>query len=227
MLSTFRLLEYFKRFPVFTLNQFSLKTGHAKTYAKVFLHRLVKKGLVYRIERGKYTVYDTPLIIASHIVQPSYLTLWTALSFYGLTTQLPRDIFVACKSQKKAVIFQDTRIRFISAKPDGFTKVLYQGVQIFIAEKEKLLVDILNTGLVPSSELEELVSEIDMQKMVTYLLKIGNKSLMKRVGFLLEQYGRRAPELLKKIDANYVPLLQTMKRKGKKDKTWKIIDNRP
>lgn len=227
MFSTFRVLEYFKRFPVFTLNQFSLKTGHAKAYAKVFLHRLVKKGFVYRIERGKYTVYDAPLLVASHIVQPSYLTLWTALSFYGLTTQLPRDIFVACRAQKKAVVFQDTRIRFVSAQPDGFTKVQYQGVQIFMAEREKLLVDILNTGLVPSSELEELVHEINIKKMVAYLLKTGNKSLMKRVGFLLEQYGRKAPKLLKQKDANYVPLLKTMKRKGKKNTTWRIIDNRP
>lgn len=230
MLSTFHLLEYFKRFPVFTLNQFSLKTGHAKNYAKVFLHRLVKKRLVYRIERGKYTLYDEPLLIASHIVQPSYLTLWTALSFYGLTTQLPNDIFVACKAQKKKVVFQNTKIHFVPAQPDGFTKVQYQGVQIFMAEKEKLLVDILNTGLVPPAELEELIPEIDIQKMTAYLLKTNNKSLMKRVGFLLENFGRKAPELFKPRDANYLLLFPTLKRKvkrGKINKTWKIIDNRP
>lgn len=226
MLSTLQLVERLKAKPLFTLNQFCLLTGHPRKYAAVLLHRLAKRGILFRIERGKYTAHDDPLLFSSHIVQPSYLSLWTALSFHGLTTQLPRDVFVAAKSRPRKLKFRETTIAFIRAEPWGFQKRGYRGMDIFVAEPEKLLIDILATGIVPFSEMEELLAGIDAEKAVAYALRTGNRSLMKRVGFLLEERGYAADKLLSYLDRNLVALVKGGKRKGHVNPKWRLLDNR-
>lgn len=226
MLSAFQLIKKLETKPLFTLNQLSLITNYKKSYLKVLVNRLVKKKILFKIERGKYTVYSDPLIFSSHIVQPSYLTLWTALRFYDLTTQLPREIFVAYKRRKKTINFQKTKINFVCLAPWGFGKKNYQGLEIFVAEKEKLFLDILAAGITPWSEIDELMEKIDDKKLIEYALKTKNKSLIKRAGFILEEYGCRADKLGKFVDNNYVYLVKKGRKRGKKNKKWKIIDNR-
>lgn len=226
MLSSLQLVERLRTKPLFTLNQLSLITGHRKSYAKVLAGRLVKKGVIFRVERGKYTAHEDPMLFSSHIVQPSYLTLWTALSFYGLTTQLPREIFVASRVRKWPLRFGDTRINFIRLEPWGFLKMPYRGMEIFVAEKEKLLLDIIATNLVPVAETGELIEEADTQKVMEYSLRTGNRSLIKRVGFLLEEHGIGAENLRKMGDNNYILLIKRGKKKGKRNRRWKLTDNR-
>ncbi len=226
MLSALQLIKKLKTKPVFTLNQLSLITNYKKSYLKVLASRLVKKKIFFKIERGKYTVHNDPLLFSSHIVQPSYLTLWTALRFYDLTTQLPREIFVAYKRRKKTIIFKKTKINFVCLNPWGFGKKNYLGMDIFVAEKEKLFLDILTAGIVPWSEIDELMEKIDDKKLIEYSLKTKNKSLIKRAGFILEEYGCQTDKLKGFIDSNYVYLIKKGRKKGRKNRKWRIIDNR-
>lgn len=226
MLSTLKLLEKLREKPLFTLNQLSLITRYKKSYLKVLVNRLAKKKIIFRLEKGKFTVHEDPLIFSSHIIQPSYLTLWTALSFYGLTAQLPLEIYVASMKKKKPISFNKIKINFIKLELWGFQKKNYQGIEIFIAEKEKLLIDIISTNIVALSEIDELIKEIDKKRMIEYSLRTKNKSLIKRIGFLLEKYDINTEKLINLIDNNYILLTKKGKRKGKKNKKWKIIDNR-
>ena len=66
-MKTIELLQKLRAMPVFTVNDLSRILGKSDKYVKVVAYRLCKQGLVKRIERGKYTVYDDAVEIASYI----------------------------------------------------------------------------------------------------------------------------------------------------------------
>ena len=66
---------------------------------------------------------------------------------------------------------------------------------------------------------------INFNLLEDYLIKIGNKALSKRFGFLLDKIGVDTKKLKRLIDYKYVPLECSIKPKGKKDKKWRIIEN--
>jgi len=55
-------LELAGREPVITARQVASILGNQR-YSKVYLHRLVKRGLIRRLKRGFYTVYDDPVVV--------------------------------------------------------------------------------------------------------------------------------------------------------------------
>jgi len=72
-----------------------LKVTRRKAYEAAA--RLEGRGLVRRVERGKYVVmgYEparilaNPFFVASHAVRPSYVSFWSALSHYGSPSRRP------------------------------------------------------------------------------------------------------------------------------------------
>lgn len=224
-----RLLETLKSYPMFTLNEFVRITGKDAPYTRLLLHRLRKENLIYQIERGKYTLHDDPLIFASYLQLPSYISFWTALRFYNFTEQLPKEITLASPRPKNEILFQGTKIRFIKMKHFfGYRKEIYRGFEIFIAEKEKAVIDSLLEPVVPIDEVLNAIKskELDEKVLIDHAISTNNKSLIKRLGYLMELSGHKADELLDQIDSNYIPLDSNFSKKGERDRRWKIIINR-
>ncbi len=197
------------------------------------LSRMVKKGLLVRLEKGRYIssqeleerdIYE----MACYIVEPSYLSLWSGLHHYGYTTQVPRDICLMVATPRSSLIVQNQPIRFVKTKHFfGYKK---EG-RCVIAETEKLFLDCL---LFPEYAgglgeiLDALASaELDSGKIVDYALKIGNRSLNSRLGHLLQTTGKDfdSKRLKEHISKNYVLLVPSAKYRGKRIKEWNIIDN--
>jgi len=224
-----KLLKTLKTYPLFTFNDFIRIIRKNREYASTLLYRLRKEDLIYKIERGKYTLHDDPLIFASYIQIPSYISFWTASRFYDFTEQLPRDITIASAKPKREINFLGTKIKFIKMKNFfGYKKERYMNFNIFIAEKEKVVIDCLLTKSVPLDEVVKAIKtkELSINKLVKYAIKIKNKALIKRLGYLLEKSGYECRRLEKYTDINYIPLDPAFKVKGKKNKNWKIIVNR-
>lgn len=224
------LLEKMRKEPVFgpkLLRSFGI------TYANLYLHRLAKQGLIKRIERDAYTVYSDPFLIASRIVWPSYLSCWAALAFYHLTEQVPFSLCVVAPYYKKQIVFERTPITFISSQQKfffGYGKVKYQGFEIFIADKEKALIDGALFKKVSFSELRDILAghmrEMDIRKFQHYLKRTENKSLIKRFGWLFDSLGKDIHAGLKKYIGNvYIPLDYAKKKTGTKNKKWMVIEN--
>jgi len=223
---TIRMLE---KQPIFTFNEFARMSGSSRAYARTSVSRLKKKVLIYQIERGKYTAFDDPMVFASRIVVPSYISFWTAIRFYGLTEQLPRDIMIASPRPKKDVEFKGTRIRFFkSGEIWGYGKQRYGGFDIFVAEKEKCIIDSLLLKNVPFDEIAKAVEsgELDGDVLADYAIKVGNKALAKRLGCLMEAFGMETGKMADHIDGNYVLLDWNGPKKGGRDRKWKVIVNR-
>jgi len=225
-IETIKMLE---KCPIFTFNEFVRMTGSSQAYARTCLYRLKKKGLILQVERGKYTAFDDPMIFSSRIVVPSYISFWTAIRFYNLTEQLPRDIMLASPKSRKALEFKGTKIRFFrTSNIWGYGKQRYRDFDIFVAEKEKCIIDSLVLRNVPFDEIAKAIEtgELDRNVLAEYAKKAGNKAVIKRLGYLMEAFGMDAGGLEERIDSNYVLLDWNGPKTGKKDRKWKIIVNR-
>jgi predicted transcriptional regulator of viral defense system len=221
-MNTILLLKQLDLYPIFTEKEVLKITKTTKKYARTLLSRLLKKGYIYRIERGKYSLYDDPLIFASHLAKPAYLSLWTALRYHNLTQQQPQNIFVMVKSAKRKITLPNAIINFIVTKQFwGYKTERYRDFDIFMAEPEKVIIDCLLARLPIEYVSEAIELHQNSQKLAEYATKTKNSSLIKRLGYLLEKYKQNSYGL-KPVDYNYIPLNYT-KRKGKKDKRWRLI----
>ncbi len=227
---TLETLEKMRKQIVFTPRLLQMRSSR---YANLYLHRLKKKRLIERIEKNLYTVFKDPFLIASRIVWPSYLSCWTGLKFHNLTEQVPYTLFVVVPYYKRQILFQYTPIIFIAAKSRnffGYEKINCQGFEIFVADKEKSIIDSALFKKASFSELKEIieshVKELDLKKFIRYLKRIQNKSLIKRFGYLFDSLGKDFyPALKKYIDRVFIPLDYAKKKSGAKNKKWMIIEN--
>lgn len=228
------ILKELEKKPLFGIEHVMRITGKDREYSRLIVHRLEDKNLITRIEKGKYTTQDDPLVFATRLIRPSYFSLWTGLRYYDLTEQLPQTYCIMAPRNKKNIKLDSTELRFTKTKHMfGFHKVKHKGFEISIADKEKLLLDCLYSHKIMPNDLIELVKAIEFNKLLRFLKKIGSSSLVKRTGFLLDNYnskiGEKETNKLKDLtrnDYNYILLDTNLSEKGEKIKEWKIIDNR-
>ena len=206
-------LEFVGRMPVFTTKQVAAAIGDMN-YSKVSLSKLVNKGSIRRLKRGYYTVHDDPVIYASHIYHPSYISLWYAFQHYGTTTQLPVKIEVMARRNESV-----EKIELIKTKALwGYKPVNYNGHKIFMADLEKAIIDAIDTERVPVDEVRNAIKTCDIAKLEKYALKMPS-STIKKVGFVAETAGHVLEKLFKRIngDRNYARYYA-----AEKGNRWKV-----
>ncbi len=187
-MTNLRLIKELGRYPAFTVKQVAGISGKGMDYTYLMVYRLKKSGLIHEIEKGKYTTESDPFKMASWIVWPSYISCWAALNFYGLTEQQPFTIHVVTTVKRKVKIlsFGGARIEFLTFKRErflGFVRRRYGDSYLFIAEKEKALVDAVAANKMSVEEAAEIVSrnrrKLSVRKVFHYgvLVKGLNKKL--------------------------------------------------
>jgi predicted transcriptional regulator of viral defense system len=193
------LLDRLERggFVVFTTSDARRLLGVGRGDAHRVLSRMVAKGLLVRLERGKYVsaasargldVYE----VAPRLVAPGYLSLWTGLHLHGLTTQVPRTVFVVVTSPRRGLEVLGSPVRFVSVRPRLFFGYGSRGGRV-VAEVEKLLLDCL---VFPQhcGGWEEVVASfanarLDPDRVVDHALMAGMPTLCSRLGYTLERLG--------------------------------------
>lgn len=169
--------------------------------------RWTKKGLLIRLRQGYYTFPeyrskpDFALYFAGRIYRPSYISLHTALSFYGIIPEAVIQI-TSVTSLKTANFTNDFgEYSYKSVREDlmfGYDlKPIADGRTLQLAKPEKALLDLLylypfyNT----QQELEDLrldddfmQDEFDKNRMEEYVLQFKNKMLETRVKLLIKAY---------------------------------------
>ncbi len=180
------LLDY----PVFTVKDLASLLNKKIDYAYLQAYRWKKEKLIHEIEKGKYTSEKDPFLISSWIVWPSYISGWAALHYYHLTEQLPFTIQVMTtrRRNKRTINYGNAKLEFSTVKPYffcGFQKVVYQQHEIFIAEKEKALVDALATKRMSLAESIEIIKNnkrnLSRKKLFIYAKQVrGLESKLKR-----------------------------------------------
>ncbi len=226
---------------LFTIREISILLKCTRSKAYNIVKNLNKKRLVQKIGNGKYLLSFLSktadiLEVAPKIIWPSYISFWTALSYYKFTEQLPLTIYLCTTKSRKTFNFENSRIEFIKLSPKRFFGYTKAGKMI-IAEKEKALLDsLLFTRYAGGiGEVFKCLStgwnELDKSTIVDYALKFNNKTLLRRLGYLIE-YGelRIEKELISKLQKNigkgYALLEPYLTKKGRLNKRWGLIINK-
>lgn len=169
--------------------------------------RWVKKGLLVRLRQGYYTFPeyknkpDFTLFFANRIYRPSYISLHTALAFYGI---IPEAVVqITSVTTLKTANFQNEfgEYDYKSIREElmfGYDfKTIANGQSIKLARPEKALLDLLYLYPFYNSEkeMEELrldedflQDELNLQRLENYLSGFKNKALKKRVRLLKSSY---------------------------------------
>jgi predicted transcriptional regulator of viral defense system len=229
------LLARLETHAVFDIDTLASEANLGSPSARLRALRLERRGLIQRVARNTYTVHRNPLILASRMTWPSYISLWYALNHHGLTLQVPQGIAVFTTRQtfRKQVVFHGVRISFskISSRyMFGYGKSLVDDVEVFIATPEKALLDGLLFRRIPASELFEMMMDhaeaLDIQRMVEYVRATGSGVTAKRMGYMLERLGHDVHVQLKDMVYPTLTVLDlTLPIEGKKDSRWQLIDN--
>ena len=167
---------------VWTVQNIARTLGIQEASARVMCTRYVKKGILTRLRNNFYLmksrliqVSQSELFYLSNIIQtPSYISFTTALSYYGVTTQITRDV-VEALSPVRTQYYESDQWVFNYSK---INKKLYFSFrregQFFIATKEKALLDCLYFVSMGRYSLD--IDSLDLGKFsVAELRKIAKK----------------------------------------------------
>ena len=163
----------------------------SQQYAKKILHELHKSEKITRIERGKYTILDDVLTVATHLTEPCYVSMWSALSIHKLTTQIPFsvEIMTTRKRFNRKIMFNNTPIIFYTAQPKmmyGYENIIWkEHIRIPVAKPEKIIIDSLYFRTISPEELIEIITTMDKKLLRSYAKLSQNTYVIKTVERLL------------------------------------------
>jgi len=136
---------------ILTLADFCEKRNLAPASARVQLSRMVKRGTLFRVRRNFYLtpqalnqVTEEGLFHLSNLIQtPSYISLLTALTYHGWSTQLGASLVEAMNPiRSKQYSVQEVTFHYHYCRPEFyFGYIKKEG--FFIATPEKALLDVL------------------------------------------------------------------------------------
>lgn len=211
----------------------------------IFIDRLKKQEFICEVERGKYLVLglepervlSNPFFMATKIITPSYVSYWNMLHFYGFTEQVPaRTIFVATTEKRPSIKFRKTLFKYITIRPYkffGYRREIIGDLHVVIADEEKSIIDSLDHpeyagGIEEAAKcLENAIGDkrIKISKLIEYSIRMKNKSLCSRLGFLLERFNISAKKLRRYTSSSYVLLDPDKPRSKTWNKKWHLNIN--
>ena len=179
-----------------------------KDFDRNNLTRWCRKGLLVKLRNQYYAfpeyrqVPDFSRYVANRIYMPSYISLHSALSFYGM---IPEEVVqLTSVTTLKTAKFENAfgTFHYQNVKTPIFfgyeMKTMQNGRGLLFATPEKALLDLLylNPYYKTVQDMEELrldedflQSEFNWGRLHDYLAQIGSKTLTQRVKRLLKAYG--------------------------------------
>lgn len=121
--------------------------GWSKTAITFLLHRYAKKGIVVRLKRDLYTLADAQVpefLIANRLMEPSYVSLESALSFHRVIPETVYAITSVTTSKSKQVLAvgKDFEYHHVVLRGyTGYSAKQLNGITVLIADPEKAIVD--------------------------------------------------------------------------------------
>ena len=171
------------------------------------LTRWINKGLLIRLRQGLYTFpeyksnIDFIYYFANRIYQPSYISLFTALSFYGM---IPETIIqITSVTSLKTVIFKNDfgEYSYKSLKEELFfgydLKSINGGLMLKFSKPEKALLDLFYLYPFYNSEKdmidlrfdEDFIQDnLDVDLLTNYSSQFKSKAVDNRINTFLKAY---------------------------------------
>jgi len=88
---------------VLTIADIANILGKNKKAAAVYAKRMVDKGLAQRVMGGRISLGKNDFAVASQLIQPSYISLYSAVYLKGLMLQVPSRIELATTKNTRTI----------------------------------------------------------------------------------------------------------------------------
>lgn len=179
----------------FSYQDIAKAIGISQSSAKVTANRYVKHGFLVRVKKNIYVLREkwdaasreNKFVIANLAQVPSYISLMTALDYYGITTQVQRDFFESVAVRRtKQISVDKTIFRFTK-----INKALYFGFVkqkgFFIATPEKAFLDAVYLMSFGRYDLD--MASMDIEKLNMVQLKKMSQRFPLKTQKVLENNG--------------------------------------
>lgn len=193
---------------VFTVDDAKAIAGDS---AKKAISNLVRKKWILTLKRGLYAIVPLDIgvkgadsfamhnfVVGSKLVEPYYIGFWSALNHYGFSDQIPTTTFIATTKARKGIEVLHTEYLFVQVskrKFFGTAEMEIDGEMVRISDKNKTIADCLDHPEYCGG-IDEIArsiyfsgKEIDFRKVKACALKMGNLTILKRLGYILEASG--------------------------------------
>jgi predicted transcriptional regulator of viral defense system len=187
--------------------------------ARSLLSSLHRSGWLKMVQGGMYVPVpleaedpsltgENPFVLASYLYKNCYMGGWSAASYWGLTDQifLKNWVMTTQNVKRKEVERGGHSFVLTHIKEDYFYGLHTQWIerdQIYISDLHKTLIDFANfMDYFSLISLEDTFKEYlqskdkDLEKLIDYAQKAHNRTLFKRLGFLLEVYAPTETEAI-------------------------------
>jgi predicted transcriptional regulator of viral defense system len=196
------LLELVGEEPIFKSSL--LMAGNRSAFpVRVQLSRWVSEGKILQIKRGLYVVAKPyrnkephPFLIANMIKKASYISLQSALEYYGIIPEYVPKITSVTTERPEEISTRLGSFLFKHLKKELFwgykEQEIIKGTGVFIATPEKALLDLIY--LTPDSDNLAYIEELRLQNiekldtdLLTYYSNRFKKPKVERASYLLKK----------------------------------------
>lgn len=178
----------------------------------------IRKGLYITVPLGSINPSERkedPWIIAASIFEPCYIGGWSACEHWGLTEQIFKDVVVitANKIRKRELSIQGTPfiLKAVQEKKIFGTKIVWrQQTKVKVSDPSRTLVDILDDPSIGGGirHIAEIINQYfegeyrDTAKLLEYIKMLNNRTIYKRLGYLIEALNLNYPDLIEICQSN-------------------------
>lgn len=175
------LLKY-DNIPIFTPRDLRRLLHLTTKQVSRALYDAVEEGVMTRIKPGLYCLVARPptaFIIANYLLEPSYVSLESALSYHQIIPESVYTITSATPKSTKKFVRQNREFSYHKMNRQlyfGYSKILIGGAPVLMAEKEKAVLDYLYfvvQGLRKTNQRSNF-SKLNMERFMAYALIFRN-----------------------------------------------------
>ena len=162
--------------PYFTVADLEKVLNVKESSIYITLKRLVDKGVLVRLKQGVYQPQFQNLNlkkVANELYYPSYLSFESALSSYGILSQIPYTLTFATTKLSKKITLADKEIEYRQLKEDYFFGYILKN-NFYLAEPEKAILDqlyLISKGKASSNINEWSLVNVNKKKLLNYAKK--------------------------------------------------------
>jgi len=211
------------------------------------------KGWLSRIRRGLYITVplgtinpkeykENPLIVANRVFAPCYIGGWSAAEHWEFTDQIFNSVVVFTLRRYRHKILQiqgiDYILKFINKKYFGQTKQIWiSNAKIQMSDPIRTIIDILDDPSIGGGirNVADIVQEYfksqhrNDEEIIKYINLRNNKTIYKRLGYLIETCDIDAAKLkddcVKNISTGFSLLDNAVEPSGSFNSKWNLRIN--
>jgi predicted transcriptional regulator of viral defense system len=188
--------------------------------ARAFLASWAAKGWLYRVHQGVYIPVDIaatspdqalidPWIIATELFGPCYIGGWSAAQHWGFTEQIFESTLIVTSRHINRKDQSTGGLHFLirqlkAEKIFGLKTVWKEQLKVQVSDPHKTIIDIFDDpsiggGMRSSIDFFQQYlssSHFNPDVLLEYASKMGNKTILKRLGFVLSKIHPQATALI-------------------------------